>query len=69
MMVFVAHVATGVHRIPDEWLDGFQPSGFRQATAAEIASWYEDRGLEPLERPETQSDDEIDLGEHEERWI
>ena len=69
MMVFVTHPGTGVRRIPDEWLDGFQPSGFRHATAAEIASWYEERGLEPVERPETPVDDGMDLGEHEERWI
>ena len=69
MMVFVAHAATGVHRIPAEWLDGFRPSGFRRATAAEIVSWYEERGLEPLERPAPPPDDGMDLGEHEERWI
>ena len=72
MMVFVAHPVTGVRRIPDEWLEGFQPSGFREATAAEIAGWYEARELEPPEPPEpldAQLDAQMDLGEHEERWI
>ncbi|HEX2034901.1 MAG TPA: hypothetical protein VHS99_12005 [Chloroflexota bacterium] len=45
--VFVAHRVAGVHLVPQEWLDGFLPSGFREATPAEIAAWYEERGLEP----------------------
>ena len=69
MMVFVAHPATGVRRIPDEWLEGFQPSGFREATAAEIARWHEERELEPSEPLAVELDDQMDLGEHEERWI
>jgi hypothetical protein len=44
-MVYVAHPATGVHRIPDDWLDGFAPSGFRLATIGEIAAWHAERGL------------------------
>lgn len=44
-LVFVAHQRTGVHPIPEEWLDGYAPSGFRYATAAEVASWYEERDL------------------------
>jgi hypothetical protein len=47
--MYVTHRATGVHRIPDEWLDGFAPSGFRRATPAEIAAWHEERGLTPLD--------------------
>ena len=47
-MVYVAHPAAGVHRIPDEWLDGFGPSGFRLATALEIAAWHGARGLDAL---------------------
>jgi hypothetical protein len=46
-MVFVAHHITGVRLIPRDWLDGFQPSGFREATAQEIAYWHEERGIEP----------------------
>ncbi|MGH2354621.1 MAG: hypothetical protein ACRDI2_03160 [Chloroflexota bacterium] len=46
-MVFVAHRVAGVHLVPSDWLEGFRPSGFREATAAEIAFWYEERGLEP----------------------
>lgn len=46
-MVYVAHPATGVHRIPDDWLDGFAPNGFRLATAREIAAWHGERGLAP----------------------
>ena len=45
-MVYVAHPATGVRRIPDEWLDGFTPSGFRLATVREVAAWHAERGLE-----------------------
>jgi len=48
-MAYVAHPATGVHRIPDAWLDGFQPSGFRLATAAQIVEWHNERGLDPPE--------------------
>ncbi len=69
MMVFVAHQATGVRRIPHEWLDGFLASGFREATEAEIARWRETQELEPPEPLEAGLDDEMDLGEHEERWI
>jgi hypothetical protein len=46
-MVFVAHHVAGVRLIPRDWLDGFRPSGFREATPTEIARWYEERGLEP----------------------
>ena len=52
MMVFVAHPAAGIHRVPEEWLDGFLPSGFRQATHAEIIRWHDERDLEPPEPPE-----------------
>jgi hypothetical protein len=45
-MVFVAHQVAGVRLIPRDWLDGFRPSGFREATAREIALWHEERGLE-----------------------
>ncbi len=72
MMVFVADQATGVRRIPREWLDGFQANGFREATAAEIAHWHEARELAPLEPPkplDAELDDQMDLGEHEERWV
>ena len=51
MMVFVAHPVAGVHRVPEEWLDGFLPSGFRQATPAEIIHWHDERDLEPPELP------------------
>lgn len=46
-MVFVMHRVAGVRLIPRDWLEGFLPSGFREATAGEIASWHEERGLEP----------------------
>ena len=50
-MVYVTHPQTGVRRIPVAWLDGFAPSGFRLATAREIAAWHAAHGLEapPLE--------------------
>ena len=50
-MVFVAHHVTGVRLIPQEWLDGFRPSGFREATQREIAGWYEERDLQPPAGP------------------
>ncbi|HEV2125831.1 MAG TPA: hypothetical protein VGW38_24000 [Chloroflexota bacterium] len=43
--VFVTHRMTGVHPIPEEWLDGYAPSGFRYATARAVASWYDERDL------------------------
>ena len=46
-MVFVMHHVAGVRLIPRDWLEGFLPSGFREATAGEIAFWHEERGLEP----------------------
>jgi len=46
-MVYVTHRATGVRRIPAAWLDGFAPSGFRLATAGEVAAWHGARGLDP----------------------
>jgi hypothetical protein len=46
-MAYMAHPAAGVHRIPDVWLDGFAPSGFRLATARQVAAWHAERGLEP----------------------
>src|SRR5688572_25073535 len=46
-MVFVMHRIAGVRLIPRDWLEGFLPSGFREATAREIAFWHEERGLEP----------------------
>lgn len=46
-MVFVMHRVAGVRLIPRDWLEGFLPSGFREATAREIAFWHEERGLEP----------------------
>lgn len=46
-MVFVMHHIAGVRLIPRDWLEGFLPSGFREATAGEIAFWHEERGLEP----------------------
>ena len=50
-MVYITHARgrTGVHRIPDEWLEGFRPSGFRLATAAEVTAWHAERGLDPPE--------------------
>ena len=46
-MVFVFHPGTGVRRIPARWLEGFRPSGFREATAAQVVAWHLERGLEP----------------------
>lgn len=45
VQVFVTHQRTGVHPIPEEWLDGYSASGFRYATAIEVAWWYEEHGL------------------------
>lgn len=53
-MVFVVTPTGGVHRVRIEWLDALLPSGFRPATGVEIASWYEERGLEP---PQGSADD------------
>ena len=44
--VFVAHRATGVRLVPAGWLDAWRPSGFREATPAEVLWWYDERGLE-----------------------
>ena len=44
-LVFVSHPVAGVHRIPQAWLDGYSPSGFRLATPDEIRRWYEARGV------------------------
>jgi hypothetical protein len=45
--VFVAHRATGVRLIPAEWLDAWRPSGFREATPAEVVGWYDEREIDP----------------------
>ena len=37
--VYVAHAATGVRRVPAEWLPSFESSGFRRATENEIAAY------------------------------
>ncbi len=46
-LIFVYHRNAGVHRVPAAWLDGFMPSGFRPATAVEVARWHEERDLDP----------------------
>ena len=43
---FVAHRATGVRLVPEGWLEAWRPSGFREATPAEVLNWYDERGLE-----------------------
>ena len=43
---FVAHRATGVRLVPEGWLEAWRPSGFREATPAEVMGWYDERGLE-----------------------
>ncbi len=43
--VFVAHRATGVHLIPECWLDAWRPSGFREATPVEVMGWYDERDV------------------------
>lgn len=53
-MVFVTHHIAGVRLIPRDWLEGFLPSGFREATSGEIAFWHEERGLEPPEQGDGQ---------------
>jgi hypothetical protein len=45
--VFVAHRVAGVHVIPQEWLDAWRPSGFREATAREVLGWYDERDIDP----------------------
>jgi hypothetical protein len=47
MMMFVSHPVAGVHRVPANWMDGLWPSGFREATPAEVVRWHEDRDLDP----------------------
>ena len=47
ILVFVSHPVAGVHRIPEAWLDGYAPSGFRLATQSEIRRWHADRDLDP----------------------
>lgn len=44
--VFVAHRATGVRLVPAAWLEAWRPSGFREATPAEVMNWYDERGLD-----------------------
>lgn len=46
-LLFVAHRATGVRLVPAEWLDGWRPSGFREASPAEIWAWYAEREIDP----------------------
>jgi hypothetical protein len=45
--VFVMHRATGVHVIPQAWLDAWRPSGFREARPHEVLAWYDERELDP----------------------
>lgn len=45
--IFVTHRVAGVHVIPEDWLDAWRPSGFREATPLEVARWYDERGFEP----------------------
>ena len=47
MRVFVAHQVAGVHLVPEEWLEGWRASGFREATPAEIARWYDEHDMDP----------------------
>jgi hypothetical protein len=44
--VFVAHRATGVRLVPAGWLEAWRPSGFREATPAEVMEWYDERGID-----------------------
>lgn len=44
--VFVAHRATGVRLVPSGWLEAWRPSGFREATPAEVMEWYDEREME-----------------------
>ena len=44
--VFVAHPATGVRLVPVAWLEAWRPSGFREATPAEVMGWYDEREME-----------------------
>ncbi len=55
-LIFVFHPATGVQRIRREYMVAYEASGFRFATALEVARWYEERGLPrprrlPVARP------------------
>jgi hypothetical protein len=51
-LMFVSHPVAGVHRIPAVWFDGYAPSGFHPATAAEVRQWHEERGLTFPDTPE-----------------
>ncbi len=44
--IFVSHRATWVHLIPAGWLEAWRPNRFREATAREIAAWYDERDIE-----------------------
>ena len=55
-LVFVFHPRVGVTRIPQAYMDAYEASGFRYATSAEVARWYDERGLPrpkrlPVTRP------------------
>lgn len=49
MRVFVTQRwgGDGVRLVPKAQLEALRRDGYREATAAEVASWYRDRGLAP----------------------
>ena len=44
-LVFVFHPVVGVTRVPQPYMDAYEASGFRYATAAEVARWFDERGV------------------------
>ena len=42
-LVFVFHPVVGVTRVPKPYMDAYEASGFRYATEAEVARWFDER--------------------------
>ena len=51
-LVFVFHPRVGVTRVPQAYMDAYEASGFRYATDAQVARWYDERDQpRPLPAP------------------
>ncbi len=44
-LVFVFHPLVGVTRIPPAYMAAYEASGFRYATKAEVARWFDEHDL------------------------
>ena len=44
-LVFVFHPVVGVTRVPRDYMDAYEASGFRFATEAQVQRWYEEHDL------------------------